>query len=140
MGATPTREDADATLNTSIHAPAWGATSSLETTLKALDISIHAPAWGATLLSSRNVEYFLAFQSTLPRGERRCRGLIYFAVGAISIHAPAWGATFLAPEGAYGHNISIHAPAWGATMCEKSTSPASTFQSTLPRGERQCKD
>ena len=28
MGATPTREDADATLNISIHAPAWGATGS----------------------------------------------------------------------------------------------------------------
>lgn len=29
MGATPTREDADATLNISIHAPAWGATAKM---------------------------------------------------------------------------------------------------------------
>ena len=47
MGATPTREDADATLNISIHAPAWGATT-------------------------HYVGYSLEgiFQSTLPRGER----------------------------------------------------------------------
>ena len=48
MGATPTREDADATLNISIHAPAWGATTAAYDKNDKSIISIHAPAWGAT--------------------------------------------------------------------------------------------
>ena len=37
-----------ATLDVSIHAPAWGATQDLEEELPISLVSIHAPAWGAT--------------------------------------------------------------------------------------------
>ena len=79
------------------------------------DISIHAPTRGATMfclvmhLSSR-------FQSTLPRGERRC----------IRSYSP--------PDS----SISIHAPTRGATTeIIKLRNSCMSFQSTLPRGERQ---
>ena len=79
------------------------------------------------------------FQSTLPRGERPslrwpCRVRL-----PISIHAPARGATSRTPYKAPLTFISIHAPARGATIFKNFSFYFSSFQSTLPRGERRGK-
>ena len=102
-------------------------------------ISIHAPTRGATCLrrgTARLSENFnprshegsdscqttattrlILFQSTLPRGERRCViNRLYRQQCTISIHAPTRGATLshtLLPD---QYNISIHAPTRGATQ------------------------
>ena len=55
----------------SIHAPAWGATQVDNAEANKALISIHAPAWGATRDRGSTHETVI-FQSTLPRGERRC--------------------------------------------------------------------
>ena len=59
-------------LEISIHAPARGATSTYQHTHYSTRISIHAPARGATQYSAA-IRGTQKFQSTLPRGERRCR-------------------------------------------------------------------
>ena len=163
MGATPTREDADATLNISIHAPAWGATKRYapiygntiisihapawgatcraKEQCKARYISIHAPAWGATLGGAEIFCGDYKFQSTLPRGERRPIGERGSAVACISIHAPAWGATIAPYINDPTFSISIHAPAWGATHyacvkihCFLNFNPRSRVGSDIGRG------
>ena len=53
----------------SIHAPARGATRISSRRLRTCTISIHAPARGATDQKIKTNQ-FVAFQSTLPRGER----------------------------------------------------------------------
>ena len=78
------------------------------------DISIHAPTWGATTRYGES-NGWIAFQSTHPRGVRRCRRITQLAYDAISIHAPTWGATKPLQIGAVDVVISIHAPTWGAT-------------------------
>ena len=143
----------------SIHAPAKGATPQgirsisppifqstlprrerpnyLCSNLSEVQISIHAPAKGATCIRQSAVR-----------------------VTAISIHAPAKGATgvctVIAPAASYFNprsregsdqnlqnsrsigKISIHAPAKGATANPfKRTVYLTSFQSTLPRRERQ---
>ena len=55
------------------------------------------------------------FQSTLPRGERRCAICIKKNKRFISIHAPARGATMFSAPMISFLKISIHAPARGAT-------------------------
>ena len=58
-----------------------------------LDVSIHAPAWGATILLLRTSPVVLGFNPRTRVGcdileiipEQPCRN--------VSIHAPAWGAT-----------------------------------------------
>ena len=55
------------------------------------------------------------FQSTLPRGERRGKGIFSGTYVSISIHAPTWGATWSGAFGPGTEGISIHAPTWGAT-------------------------
>ena len=56
----------------------------------------------------------------------------------ISIHAPARGATRCFALEVICRTISIHAPARGATFfCSFSFLLSFSFQSTLPRGERQ---
>ena len=56
----------------------------------------------------------------------------------ISIHAPARGATQNATDLIEQGHISIHAPARGATIDSQCVCLiGNTFQSTLPRGERQ---
>ena len=101
----------------------------------------------------------MIFQFTLPRGERRhgpaCpapdRAISIHAPtrGAtksidnrgtfleISIHAPTRGATALDRAAMVLQEISIHAPTRGATLQRCWPSPlATSFQFTLPRGER----
>ena len=62
-------------IRVSIHAPAWGATMVSAQSTDHYRVSIHAPAWGATKLDS-DMSQNDQFQSTLPRGERRCRSCI----------------------------------------------------------------
>ena len=76
------------------------------------------------------------FQSTLPRGERRCKGERRGLYSRISIHAPARGATFDGCAEEIAEYISIHAPARGATLFVNTIKATLKFQSTLPRGER----
>ena len=77
-------------------------------------ISIHVPAWGTTVKSFKESAK-LGFQSTFPRGERRC--------GRRS-NCRIW-------------SISIHVPAWGTTPHLSRLEQVQRFQSTFPRGERQ---
>ena len=55
------------------------------------------------------------FQSTLPRGERQFQDSVLLQLIPISIHAPARGATAREPVCHIQAEISIHAPARGAT-------------------------
>ena len=121
-------------------------------------ISIHAPTRGATdnIIDEQRDELF---QSTLPRGERRKLYQIKCQLKYISIHAPTRGATGKRSYKKEFQHISIHAPTRGATKYSKTTKitfeisihaptrgatvkiilwvSTSTFQSTLPRGERR---
>ena len=56
----------------SIHALAWGATAGAGAGLQHPAVSIHAPAWGATPPPPRRPRLISMFQSTHPRGVRRC--------------------------------------------------------------------
>ena len=165
----------------SIHAPARGATVLRVKFSSNGGISIHAPARGATRGVRGNIldiAYFnprsregsdetdkgsyptkQAFQSTLPRGERRRKNQRGHLLHAISIHAPARGATFptivsaalqidfnprsregsdsgLCADSGGNHNFNPRSRE-GSDICSISFSDAlPTFQSTLPRGER----
>ena len=122
-------------------------------------ISIHAPTRGATYQQVHFTVAYIIFQSTLPREERlHCplnltivnlyfnprshersdhdRHVTLWDLG-ISIHAPTRGATKGAAEMTKAIRISIHAPTRGATMCSLPLLLIHTFQSTLPREERQ---
>ena len=100
----------------SIHAPTWGATELCKLLLSVLLVSIHAPTWGATVNDL---------------------GLVF--ANGVSIHAPTWGATFTLMHNEALSKVSIHAPTWGATPFALTKALfVSEFQSTLPRGERQC--
>ncbi len=122
-------------------------------------ISIHAPTRGATHGSANQYKSNLIFQSTLPRGERRLDTKAMKCNNKISIHAPTRGATGKRSYKKEFQHISIHAPTRGATKYSKTTKitfeisihaptrgatvkiilwvSTSTFQSTLPRGERR---
>ena len=99
-----------------------------------------------------------AFQFTLPHGERlterdgadkRARFNSRSRMGSdcvrapcrpvcgVSIHAPAWGATRRLDLSTILARVSIHAPAWGATISAGVLPGSSTFQFTLPHGERR---
>ena len=100
-------------------------------------VSIHAPAWGATRRAGSSRFVSVRFQSTPPRGGRRCfcrrsccwwrfnprprvggdkRWILPRHTIKVSIHAPAWGATRYGRVSRCIVNVSIHAPAWGATV------------------------
>ena len=76
------------------------------------------------------------FQSTLPQGERQETTTFEQRSDTISIHAPTRGATEVFDFNYSGLTISIHAPTRGATRQEVAHLIPSTFQSTLPQGER----
>ena len=71
-GATGARRSRQVSTTVSIHAPAWGATLTVFDRVRMMLVSIHAPAWGATGGVHRHVPFHLLFQSTHPRGVRRC--------------------------------------------------------------------
>ena len=90
-----------------------------------LDVSIHAPAWGATKLFSSLKYCRLLFQSTHPRGVRR--GLVKAGSSSRASFNPR---TRVGCDHAgtlhslHCFHVSIHAPAWGATPkpgCGKTT-------------------
>ena len=77
-------------------------------------VSIHAPSPGATSVSpdfGRELE--------------------------VSIHAPTQGATKASPDRGRESEVSTHAPTQGATTNVNDFPHIVTFQSTLPRRERQ---
>ena len=99
----------------SIHAPTRGATVAIVAGEGEGTISIHAPTRGATIARDMVDFFFIRFQSTLPRGERR-----------------------------YGLDGYTVANVFQSTLPRGERHPAlrsppriSSFQSTLPRGERQ---
>ena len=120
----------------SIHAPARGATAHLGDTEGGEGISIHAPARGATRMDRVRRTHRI-FQSTLPRGERRCspvttcmwqyfnprsregsdglftRDNLYVAVFQSTL--PRGERLNLLYDYVTAYSISIHAPARGAT-------------------------
>ena len=73
----------------------------------------------------------------LPQGERRSKVDQFLDLVKISIHAPTRGATFRIVVFFHADPISIHAPTRGATCFMGYHFLIQTFQSTLPRGERQ---
>ena len=141
----------------SIHAPTWGATQTRQ--LKKLRNLFQSTLPHGERPSRQDDELTKRmFQSTLPHGERPALLFVNSFGVEVSIHAPTWGATFT-PEpqkdGNLGFNprshmgsdftltrrpfaieVSIHAPTWGATMWRSRIMTASSFQSTLPHGER----
>ena len=114
-GATCSSDNLFPSQSISIHAPAKGATRIVLCHALKFDISIHAPAKGATPFATFLSNRRPAFQSTLPRRERRHKFRIIAAHFRISIHAPAKGATNLLIKLFRAVAISIHAPAKGAT-------------------------
>ena len=118
----------------SIHAPARGATMTPSELNERWVVSIHAPARGATtrVVVSPSAS---AFRSTLPRGERRERG-VPDREASVSIHAPARGATRSRTRLHRISSFRIHAPARGATWTGSDGRRSPAFRSTLPRGER----
>ena len=79
----------------------------------------------------------MIFQSTLPREERLTSSDAINIVTNISIHAPTRGATKCGRGNRKSCKISIHAPTRGATLHVAFCYNYITFQSTLPREERQ---
>ena len=77
------------------------------------------------------------FQSTLPRGERR-RHQQTFRYIILNFNPRSHeGSDLMIVSSIDTLIISIHAPTRGATKFEKNPMKLSTFQSTLPRGERR---
>ena len=101
-----------------------------------LVISIHAPARGATFCNLSLLR-ILAFQSTLPRGERPVFLPADFAHVRFQSTLPRGERHRLTIIQHTPFRISIHAPARGATVHSTMQLHLLRFQSTLPRGERQ---
>ena len=127
----------------SIHALAWGATAGAGAGLQHPAVSIHAPAWGATPPPPRRPRLISMFQSTHPRGVRRCpRPSTLPNSSSFNPRTRVgcdWCLTWRSlcdcgfqsthPRGvrraeldAVEHLglVSIHAPAWGATLPQSS--------------------
>ena len=79
----------------------------------------------------------MAFQSTLPRGERHEEGYIAGATEQFQSTLPRGERPYLSALQASIPSVSIHAPARGATTTFIFGIAPSSFQSTLPRGERR---
>ena len=98
----------------SIHAPARGAT--VENATGAINLAFQSTLPRGERHKRRNVRNQRhAFQSTLPRGERRKWAFTMANKLRVSIHAPARGATLGIASCCDAFHVSIHAPARGAT-------------------------
>ena len=119
----------------SIHAPTRGATAAGFRVNVLFCVSIHAPTRGATTAAAARTMTW-AFQSTLPRGERRRR--LSPASGCVRFNPRSHAGSDALGA---GHDllcfVSIHAPTRGATGNEYEMVRPTMFQSTLPRGERR---
>ena len=123
-------------MHVSIHAPAWGATQGRFRVCTSRRVSIHAPAWGATP-SYSPPPADVAFQFTLPRGERPLAAFALCTIDQFQFTLPRGerhpalkkpsgsngfnsrsrvGSDLSGPLLTAGVNVSIHAPAWGATV------------------------
>ena len=91
---------------------------------------------GSDVETRQKTTKMLAFQSTLPRGERQSSSYITLQLEQVSIHAPTRGATFKPNGQNVDYIVSIHAPTRGATLHSVRKLYIRLFQSTLPRGER----
>ena len=98
-------------------------------------ISIHAPTRGATLRRDSKTFYYLYFNPRSHKGSDDYVGMVS-GDHQISIHAPTRGATSTSHPLRHHSQISIHAPTRGATRLLAVPVITSTFQSTLPQGER----
>ena len=100
-------------------------------------ISIHVPTRGTTDTSKSHFQS-RGFQSTFPRGERRCAVQVSVHNANISIHVPTRGTTKTHNCGFSGAIISIHVPTRGTTVTSLTLKHILVgFQSTFPRGERR---
>ena len=101
-------------------------------------ISIHAPARGATKMPPDLSSQYMAFQSTLPRGERLRAFEDFLCDREISIHAPARGATFSnAAQLKFQMQFQSTLPRGERLAGGIVEEHLVVFQSTLPRGERR---
>ena len=146
----------------SIHAPAWGATAAAGLGGHGHAVSIHAPAWGATSATLPTSYCGTVFQSTHPRGVRRCPCRRYRTPSRFQSTHPRGVRPSYRCRCPVRRPVSIHAPAWGATSWTSSRIPTRSsfnprtrvgcdlvdilkdtheieFQSTHPRGVRRCK-
>ena len=103
-------------------------------------ISIRAPARGATK-QTVDSNFFWAFQSALPRGERPAPGDGFNQKFEFQSALPRGERHCLQFIVGIFKIISIRAPARGATLCpEPHIAMGRGFQSALPRGERPVAD
>ena len=122
----------------SIHAPARGATQQQTTREDKTTVSIHAPARGATP-RSKNVSFFMLFQSTPPRGGRPYCTFFFISRNYCFNPRPRAGGDCKHHNIDFAKCVSIHAPARGATNMEVKQIYTLMFQSTPPRGGRHFK-
>ena len=87
---------------------------------------------------STNISHFIGnFNPRSHEGSDQYLERVRSIDSEISIHAPTRGATTTSMGSNYLVNISIHAPTRGATNNKQFLHCVSSFQSTLPRGERR---
>ena len=142
LSSTPTQGATDGTCSCGsdagilIHAPTRGATHIHRFNNLDFLISIHAPAWGATIVVHRLLVFNDHFNPRSRMGSDPCACL---PGGRIFDFNPRsrMGSDFRVTREPAAIWISIHAPAWGATFSDAYSTTPSTFQSTLPHGERQ---
>ncbi len=100
-------------------------------------VSTRAPAWGATCVVSGTLSRRCWFQLAPPRGGRRVRRGLLFAIIMVSTRAPAWGATSVSVHVVFEAVVSTRAPAWGATLIPTVRRGGRFgFQLAPPRGGR----
>ena len=78
-------------------------------------VSIHAPAWGATFIDLKLKSKYM-FQSTRPRGARRCLIVVSFQLSCFNPRARVGRDNWMLASRRQRERVSIHAPAWGATV------------------------
>ena len=131
----------------SIHAPVWGATPTTTLLMKTIVSFNPRTRVGCDSRAICQLFRIVRFQSTHPRGVRRCHSICCRLRYKVSIHAPAWGATtlFFLQKPVYAvfqstHpcrgrrgcgllqvvliGVSIHAPVWGATSSAVAAAPS----------------
>ena len=123
----------------SIHAPTRGATCLCLDKYRLIHISIHAPTRGATTGSGNLFGDSIISIHAPTRGATPMLQLRY-SRKPISIHAPTRGATsavLLLPVATSNFNPRSHE---GSDLRQSASTCQKSFQSTLPRGERQAAD
>mgnify|MGYP007050170369 FL=1 len=128
----------EASLNVSIHAPAWGATAMMLLLTVRPSRFNPRPRMGGDSIRRSSTS---ASQHSRFNPRPRMGGDLIFHIMPIeeffvSIHAPAWGATLITWRPDEEDKVSIHAPAWGATGRTFRGSYDQLFQSTPPHGGR----